>query len=71
MTSELIPETYEQWRHCITVLCNQPLTPDYIEARIKALNDPRDYMTQKLIELYGKQQYAKTLQWFERAGESV
>ena len=71
MTDAIIPETYEQWHHCITVLCQQPLTPDYIDSRIKALNDPQGYMTRKFIELYGDQQRMQTLQWLEKAKSSV
>lgn len=62
-----IPQTYEEWRHCITVTCSQPLTRPYIESRIKALNDESDYTTQKFISLYGAAQHKKTLQWFEQA----
>jgi hypothetical protein len=66
MGNPFIPETYEQWRHCIIELCKQPLTPMYIDARIKALNDPSDYTTRKFIELYGDHQRLRTLKWFEK-----
>lgn len=67
MTSILIPENYDQWHHCITVTCKQPLTLSYIDSRIKALTNQRDYMTKKFVELYGDQQRIKTLEWFEKA----
>lgn len=63
----LIPETYEQWHHCITVLCNQPLTPDFIESRLNALVSERDHMTQRFVELYGDAQRQKTLVWLKQA----
>jgi hypothetical protein len=63
----MIPQTYEEWRHCITVICNQPLTRGYIEQRIKPLNTPSDHMTAKFVQLYGEHQRALTLEWFERA----
>jgi hypothetical protein len=63
----MIPQTYEEWRHCITAICNQPLTKEYIEQRIKALNMPSDHMTAKFVQLYGEQQRVRTLEWFERA----
>lgn len=62
-----IPETYEEWRHCITVICRQPITLPYIEERIKALNSDKDHMTAKFVELYGDAQRLKTLEWFEQA----
>jgi hypothetical protein len=66
METPMIPRTYVQWRHCIVELCKQPLTPGYIDARIKALNDPRDETTRKFVKLYGDQQRIKTLQWFDQ-----
>ena len=67
MITPLIPTSYEQWHHCITVICEQKMTAKYIDTRIKALNSPYDYMTQKFVDLYGEPQRIKTLKWFERA----
>lgn len=67
MDTGIIPATYEEWRHCITVVCQQELMMPYIEDRIKALNSSSDYMTQKFVQLYGDQQRINTLHWFERA----
>jgi len=71
MEKVLIPENYEQWHHCITVICKQPLTPAYLDQRLRALNNLEDYMTKKFVELYGEQQRMKTLQWFERAKHTI
>lgn len=67
MTNFHIPQTYEEWRHCITVICQQPFSKPYIEERIKALNSPTDHMTKKFVQLYGEAQRLKTIEWFERA----
>lgn len=67
MSNFHIPRTYEEWRHCITVICSQPITRPYIEERIKALNSPADHMTARFVQLYGDMQRVKTLEWFERA----
>ena len=67
----MIPQTYEEWRDCITVICNQPLTRRYIEQRIKALNTPSDHMTAKFVQLYGEQQRLRTLEWFEIARQEL
>lgn len=71
MNAPLIPENYEQWHHCITIVCQQPLTPGYIDGRIKALNNQHDHMTKKFVELYGEQQRLKTLQWFSEAKSKI
>lgn len=67
MDTPLIPQTYEQWHHCIAVLCDQALTREYIDSRIEALNDPKDYMTKKYVQLYGEAQRIRTLNWFKKA----
>ncbi len=67
MSSAIIPQTYEEWHHCITVIGQQELSPSYIEMRIESLNSPDDSSTQRFVQLYGEQQRVKTLQWFERA----
>ncbi|MCG8669342.1 MAG: hypothetical protein MI867_07990 [Pseudomonadales bacterium] len=71
MDTSIIPTTYQEWRHCITVICQQPLTMPYIESRIKALNSQNDHMTSKFVELYGEQQLVKTLKWFEQAKDEL
>ncbi|MEM9101384.1 MAG: hypothetical protein AAGB12_03605 [Pseudomonadota bacterium] len=67
MDTVIIPQTYNEWHHCITVICNQPLTPKYIEERIHALSNPRDFKTQQFVKLYGEEQRIKTLEWFKQA----
>lgn len=69
--NNLIPQTYEEWRYCITVICRQPITRPYIQERIVALNSANDHMTQAFVQLYGEQQRRKTLEWFERAKQEL
>ncbi|MDA8018931.1 MAG: hypothetical protein MPN21_15935 [Thermoanaerobaculia bacterium] len=63
----MIPDTYEQWRHYITITCGIPLTDAYIEERLRALRSPRDAMTARFRELYGQRQLDRTIRWFEQA----
>lgn len=60
-------ENYEDWKHCITVACNIPLTADYIEHRIKSLNNPSDHHTRKFIDTWGETHLVQIISWFERA----
>lgn len=66
-----VPQTYEEWEHCITVDCGIPLTPRYVADRITALENRRDYQTRKFIEYWGEAHYAKTLEWFHQAKDRV
>ncbi|PSV38646.1 hypothetical protein C9J44_02225 [Photobacterium sp. GB-27] len=71
MNTAIIPQTYQEWHHCITVICQQPLTLSYVEERITALNSSKDYMTKKFVQLYGESQRQKTMQWFEQAKNTL
>ena len=57
-------DTYEDWKHCITVLCKINLTKNYIEKRIDELNDLDNYHTKKFINAWGKEHLQKVIGWF-------
>ena len=63
----MIPNTYEEWRDCITQKCGIPLTAAYIEERLRVLRSPRDAATVRFRKLYGQQQLDLTVRWFEQA----
>lgn len=67
----LIPQTYEEWEHCITVKCGIPLTPEYVAERIKARGDANDFHTLKFIDRWGKMHHARTLAWFKQAQDRL
>ena len=60
-------KTYDDWKHCITVLCGIPLTPDYVEECLAALRDPADFKTQKFVAAWGEAHLAHVIGWFEQA----
>ncbi len=60
-------KTYDEWKHCITVLCGIPLTQAYVEQRLAALRDPTDYGTQRFAVTWGPAHLARVIDWFERA----
>ncbi|MCB5412378.1 hypothetical protein [Pseudogemmobacter faecipullorum] len=62
-----VPQNYDEWEHCITVKCGIPLTADYVAQRIVALEDGRDFHTEKFIARWGAAHHARTLQWFREA----
>lgn len=68
---DLIPNSYDEWRYCITEICGIPLTESYIRMRINALNDQQDFMTIRFIELYGDAHHQQALAWFEQALSEV
>lgn len=66
-----VPTTYEEWKHCITVKCNIPLTSGYVAERLAALNDRSDYHTKKFIDYWGSAHHARTVAWFEQAAKEL
>jgi len=67
----IIPNTYEEWRHCIVVECGLALTPQFIAARIHALQDSQDFYTQKFTSLYGKAYLEQVITWFQQAEKTA
>jgi hypothetical protein len=64
-------KSYEDWKHCITVLCGIPLTTPYIEQRLIALRDPSDYTTRKFVATWGEQHRLRVIGWFEQAHQEM
>ncbi len=50
----VIPATYEQWRECITVRCDIPLTESYTRSRLAEIPNKR---------------HPKTIEFMHRCGE--
>jgi len=67
MTSPMIPRTYEQWRHCITVDCGIPLTRKFVEDRLLALQAPAKEEARRFAQLYGESHLQQVRAWFEQA----
>ncbi len=60
-------KSYEDWKHCITMLCGIPLTGPYIEQRPAALRDPANNTTQKFAGMWGDQHRLCVIGGFEQA----
>ncbi|MEM9012408.1 MAG: hypothetical protein AAGE18_14345 [Pseudomonadota bacterium] len=67
----VVPSTYEDWKHCITVSCDIPLTPHYVAERIAALSDANDHHTKQFIKRWGEAHHKRTLAWFQQAAAEL
>ncbi|MEM6676012.1 MAG: hypothetical protein AAF726_24395 [Planctomycetota bacterium] len=67
----MIPTSYEQWRECIEVHCETPLTPAFIEERLKELENANDSKTKTFAKLYGADHLQRTIGWFQRAKDDA
>ncbi|MCF6442378.1 hypothetical protein L1077_23400 [Pseudoalteromonas luteoviolacea] len=64
-------QSYEQWRHAITVRCNITLTPEYARTRIAALKDASDTHTKEFAAKYGEAYLNQVIDWFSRAEQEA
>ncbi len=67
MSTPVIPQTCEQWQHCITVECGIPLTRDFAEVRLAVWANPAADETRRFEQLYGAVHREHVRQWFARA----
>jgi hypothetical protein len=63
----MIPQTYEEWRHCIEVDCGLSLTPAFIAERLAELSQPDHERTRQYVRLYGEPHRQRVIGWFEQA----
>lgn len=62
-----IPQSYDQWRECITERCGIPLTRVFVESRLKELRDAAHPQTRQFIGKYGTEYTNLVIGWFESA----
>lgn len=63
----VIPQTYAQWRHCITVECGLVLDPAFIGQRLLVWRNEGAQETERFRRLYGDAHWQRVIQWFEQA----
>ncbi|MEM7098626.1 MAG: hypothetical protein AAF541_10250 [Pseudomonadota bacterium] len=66
-----IPQSYEEWRHCITVECGIPLTAEFVAERLSIWRNEDLEETQRFRSLYGDVHWQATIGWFEQAANEV
>ncbi len=59
--------SYDDWKHCITVLCRIPLTTAFVEERLAELRNPTNYKTEQFIAQWGEAHLERVIVWFEQA----
>ena len=60
--------TYAEWKECIEVHCDIPLTPAFIKERLAELSDRNHPKTQEFEKLYGNAHREQVVTWFRQAG---
>ncbi|MCS4294628.1 hypothetical protein M2375_002861 [Comamonas sp. BIGb0152] len=65
----MIPRTYAQWRHCISVECGILLSADFIAQRLAVWRNPQLEETQRFRRLYGDAHWQAVQGWFLQAAQ--
>ncbi|MGI9470472.1 MAG: hypothetical protein ACR2NZ_02990 [Rubripirellula sp.] len=63
----MIPESYEQWVHCITVRCRIALSAEYVAERLSVLRNTHHSQTRDFRRLYGDEHWKRVIGWFEKS----
>lgn len=61
------PETYAQWRYCITVECRIQLTLPFVAQRLAVWRNAQLEETVRFRRLYGDAHWRSVIGWFEHA----
>lgn len=67
LNTPALPQTYEQWRHCITVECGIALARAFVAERLQVWNDPAHDEVHRFEQLYGPTHRERVRQWFAQA----
>ena len=66
MDNQPFPESYDQWRECIEVKCQLPLTKAFCEKRLKVLQDASNAETKRFILHYSEVYLQQICQWYTK-----
>ncbi len=67
MNTPVIPQTYEQWRHCITVECGIALTRAFAQERLEVWNNTAHDEVRRFEQLHGTAHRERVRLWFAQA----
>lgn len=62
----MIPQTFEQWKHCIVNDCKINLSKDFAQQRLTVYQNSQNAETQKFISLYGEQHLSNIINRIEK-----
>lgn len=62
-----LPSTYEEWRDCIEIQCQIPLTLAFVQERLQVYEDVENEERMRFIRLYGESHLNNIITWFKHA----
>ncbi len=67
----MIPTTFYEWHQCITEKCGIQLTREYVQQRLKVLEDSTNPETIVFKEFYGAEHLYMVTSWFKEAAHLI
>ncbi len=61
----MIPQSLEQWKHCIKKDCKINLTKEFAQKRLAVYQNRMHPETIKFASLYGQEHLDNTIKWFK------
>lgn len=61
----MVPQTFEQWKHCIIYDCKIDLTAEFTQQRLAMYEDRNHPETSTFIRLYGEQHLNTIITWLQ------
>jgi hypothetical protein len=62
----MIPQTFEQWKHCIEHDCKVKLTKEFAQKRLSIYQDNGKIEREKFKTLYGEKHLQNIIQWYNQ-----
>lgn len=62
----MIPQTFEQWKHCIVNDCKINLTKEFAQQRLAVYQYKTNDEAQKFVLLYGEQHLQNIIRWLKQ-----
>lgn len=62
----MIPQTFEEWRKCITQDCKINLTKVFAQERLAVYLEKDNSETKKFVSLYGEEHLMNIINWLKQ-----
>lgn len=62
----MIPQTFIEWKDCITKGCKIELTKEFAHTRLRVYENSANPETQKFVKLYGQQHLNNIIRWYKQ-----
>lgn len=62
----MVPQTFNDWKNCISIDCGIALTKEFAQRRLFIYSDLENLETKKFVSLYGQLHLNNITQWLKQ-----